>query len=300
MQLFSLLGKVVNSQVDLSPIGIPVLNWGKQQPNVDFTIIVDSRPAKVNQYKDNQTNVNSEYGYFYKSDVALFEFFKGHTLKISPLTNKFDLDFLRILLNYPVASLMYQLDFFILHACAVEIFNKVYLFAGNTQQGKSTIAAYLIKKGGKLITEDSALMKLSPEGFHIYPSYPLVKISDQANTYIDFHQVRGIKFSSDQNKRRGYFVDSHSFCASPRTVDFCVFPEWDNGMNVMEKLSFIKALPKLMEASLSIYPLTREKEVRLLKDNTEFFRRVPLFKYSRDKSFFSLENIIYDLKRISR
>lgn len=300
MQLFSLLGKVVDSQVDLSPIGIPVLKWEKQQPNVDFTIIVDSRPVKINQYKNNQTNVNTEYGYFYKSDVALFEFFEGHTLKISPLSNKFDLDFLRILLNYPVASLMYQLDFFILHACAVEIFNKVYLFAGNTQQGKSTIAAYLIKKGGKLITEDTALMKLSPQGFSIYPSYPLVKISDQANTYIDFHQLRGVEFFSDQNKRRGYFVDSDSFCASPRTVDFCVFPEWNNGTKVMEKLSFIKALPKLMEASLSIYPLTREKEARLLKDNIEFFRRVALFRYGREKSFFSLDHIIDDLRGIHR
>lgn len=296
MQLFSLLGKVVNSQVDLSPIGIPVLKWKKQQPVVDFTIIVDSRPPKINQYEDNQTNVNADYGYFYKAEVALFEFFEGHTLKISPLSNKFDLDFLRILLNYPLASLMYQLDFFILHASAVEIFNKVYLFAGNTQQGKSTIAAYLIKKGGKLITEDSALMKLSSEGFHIYPSYPLVKISDQANTYVDFHQVTGVKFSSDRNKRRGYFVSSHSFCDSPRTVDFCIFPEWNNGIKVMEKLSFTKALPRLMGASLSIYPLTRKKEARLLKDNIQFFRRVDLFRYSRKKSFSSLDYIIDDLK----
>lgn len=300
MKLFSLLGMVVNSQVDLSPIGIPVLKLTEQQPDVDFTIIVDSRPTKINQYEDNQTSVNAGYGYFYKSEVALFEFFEGHTLKISPLSNKFDLDFLRILLNYPVASLMYQQDFFTLHASAVELFNKVYVFAGNTQQGKSTIAAYLIKKGGKLITEDSALMRLSSEGVHIYPSYPLVKISDQANTYIDFDRVRGIKFSSDLNKRRGYFVDSDSFCASPRTVDFCIFPEWNNGLKGIEKLSFTEALPRLMEASLSIYPLTRKKELRLLKDNIEFFRRVALFRYSRDRSFFSLDNIIYELKGINR
>ena len=143
-------------------------------------------------------------------------------------------------------------------------------------------------------------MKPSPKGFHIYPSYPLVKISDQANTYIDFHQLRGIKFSSDLNKRRGYFVDPHSFCASPRRIDFCIFPEWNNGTKVMEKLSFTRALPRLMEASLSIYPLTRKKETRLLKDNIEFFRHVALFRYSRPKSFFSLDDIIDDLRGIHR
>ena len=68
----------------------------------------------------------------------------------------------------------------------------------------------------------------------------------------------------------------------------------------MEKLSFTKALSRLMEASLSIYPLTRKKEAHLLKNNVEFFRHVALFRYSRKKSFFSLENIIDDLKGIHR
>ena len=195
-----------------------------------------------------------------------------------------------------MACLLYQKGYLLLHASAVEFQKKVYLFPGPSLCGKSTIAAYLVKNGGKLITEDTAAIKLTDHGAFIYPSYPLIKLSQQANNYIGLSSSAGVTFPLDKNARKGHFLSSSSFLQQPAKIDYCIFPEWCLSSTMMEKLTFPLSIARLLGASLSIYPLDRSKEKQLFAANTAFLKKVSAYVYQREQSFLSLASLIKDLE----
>lgn len=243
----------------------------------------------ASKYVNYQTNVDKKYGYYFREDVALFEFFEGSEMRVSSLTEDFNEDFLRALLNYPMACLLYQKGYFLLHASAVVFENKVYLFPGPSMSGKSTLVSYLVKNGGKLITEDTAAISIHDDGAYISPAYPLIKISLEANKYIGLSKSNGINFPRDINSRRGHLLDKSSFVTSTQKIDFCIFPEWADSGSFFEKISFFTAMGKLLSSSPSLLSLSRAKESDLLTTNTKFLKNVSTYVYKRGRSFASLE-----------
>ena len=298
--LYPAYGQIIESPFDLSLLGLMPGRYSgaKPRPNIRITQSHGNKPFLG--HVNNQTAVNSHYGYYYREGVAFYEFIQGKEIRVSPLTNNFDVDFVRILLNYPMACLLYQQGYFLLHASAVAFRDKVFLFPGPSLCGKSTIAAYLVKNGGKLITEDTAAIAITDKGVFISPSYPLIKISAPANKYIALTKSKGVTFPQDNNARRGHFITSASFLKDPAKIDFCIFPEWSSNSALLEKSSFSLSLGKLLAASLSIYPLDKTKEKHLLAANAKFLRNVDAYIYKRGKSFSSLESLTKDLEAIQR
>ena len=96
---------------------------------------------------------------------------------------------------------MFQRGLFLLHASALQFEDRVFIFPGQSLSGKSTILAYLIQKGAKLITEDTAVIKLANGEAKIMPSYPMIKISNEANRAINFSNNSGTPFLCDKNNR---------------------------------------------------------------------------------------------------
>ena len=288
MHIYKIYNQIVSSEFDLSPLGIIELKTSDTKPLPSITISKSTTAVSKNKFKDNQTTVDEKYGYYFKENIALFEFYKGYEIKVSMLTTNHDADFIRILLNYPMACIFYQQGFFLLHASSVKFRNKVYLFVGSTLSGKSTIAAYLVKNGGSLISEDTAVIQLTNKEALIYPSYPLIKISQEANKFINLNDAKGIVFPSDRNSRRGYLLSKREFIQSSLKIDICIFPKWSEKENLILKSSFSSSLKELLNASLSIYPLDTKKEKKLFINTTKFLRRVKAKIYIRKKSFSSL------------
>jgi len=288
MHIYKIYNQIIGSEFDLSPLGIIELKTSDTKLLPSITISKSTAAVSKNKFKDNQTAVDEKYGYYFKENTALFEFYKGYEIKVSMLTTNHDADFIRILLNYPMACIFYQQGFFLLHASSVKFQNKVYLFVGSTLSGKSTIAAYLTKNGGLLITEDTAVIKLTNKEAIIYPSYPLIKISEEANKFINLNSSNGIVFPSDRNSRRGYLLSKQAFSQNSFKVDICIFPKWNEKENSIKKSTFSHSLIELLNASLSIYPLNTEKEKKLFVDNTKFLRSVKAKTYTRKKAFSSL------------
>jgi len=288
MHIYRIYNQIISSEFDLSSLGIIELKTSDTKTLPSIIISKSTAAVSKNKFKDNQTAVDEEYGYYFKKNSALFEFYKGYEIKVSMLTTNHDADFIRILLNYPMACILYQQGFFLLHASSVQFRNKVYLFVGSTLSGKSTIAAYLTKNGGSLISEDTAVIKLTNKEALIYPSYPLIKISEEANKFINLNDTQGIIFPSDRNSRRGYLLSKREFIQSSLKIDTCIFPKWSEKENLILKSSFSSSLKELLNASLSIYPLDTEKEKELFIETTKFLRRVKAKIYIRKKSFSSL------------
>lgn len=249
---------------------------------------------------NHQTSVDKSYGYYFRDDVALFEFFEGNEMRVTSLTEDFNEDFLRALLNYPMACLLYQKGYFLLHASAVVFKNKVYLFPGPSLSGKSTLVSYLVKKGGRLITEDTAAISIHDNAAYISPAYPLIKISPEANTYIGLSKSSGINFPRDINSRKGHHIDESLFETSSQKIDFCIFPEWVDSGSSFEKLSFFTAMAKLLSSSPSLLSLSRSKEKDLLAANTNFLKNVSAYVYKRNRSFSSLEFLIEGLRGLQK
>ena len=296
--LYPLYDQTVQTQYDLSLLGlVSETSYSRSKvPNIKIIPSNSDLPSSLN--RNNQTSVNKKYGYYFREGIGFYEFFDGCEMKVTPLTDDFGADFVRILLNYPMSCLLYQQGYFLLHGSAVEFQNKVYLFPGSSLCGKSTIAAYLVKNGGKLITEDTAAIKLTNKGAYISPSYPLIKLSEQANNYINLSNSTGIKFPLDKNARKGYLLDSSSFFQGLAKVDFCIFPEWCLSESKLEKLTFPLSIARLLVASLSTNPLDRTKEKQLLTANTAFLKQVRAYVYQRKQSFSSLKSLIRDLKKL--
>tara|TARA_Y100001968_G_C19434320_1_gene758792 strand:- start:346 stop:1263 length:918 start_codon:yes stop_codon:yes gene_type:complete len=291
---YSCYGQTIKSRIDLSSLKLSSFS-PSQIPEIDIEIKVLDKKIKNLDLLDNQTSINLDYGYYHRKGLALFEFLDGREINVTRYVNTdINEDFIRILLNYPIACLLYQKGYFLLHASAVSYLNKVFLFPGKSLSGKSTIAAFLIKQGGKLITEDTAVIKIEQEKALIFPSYPLIKISDQANNNFKFFKEDGIFFPKEANKRKGYFLSKEKAVKDEMPIDYCIFPRWTNGETKLKENDLKSSLNLLLESSLSIYPLTQEKEKDLFQKNIQLLKHVDSLSYLRQKKFSSL----LDLKNI--
>ena len=84
-------------------------------------------------------------------NIALFEVFDGKKIVINYF-NAIDDDLIHSLLNFPFAILFNQRNKYVIHASSVLLNEKVFCFCGKSQSGKSSLASYLIKMGGSLIS----------------------------------------------------------------------------------------------------------------------------------------------------
>ena len=135
----------MDSDIDLSTVGIDrYFGSGKATISIELTNSPRFKQLDLDSSEDNQSSVDSSYGYYFRKDVAFFEFFSGQKLLVSDLLVPANADFVRVLLNYPLAAVFFQQGLFLLHASAVLYNEKTFVFPGRTQSGKSTIAAFLV------------------------------------------------------------------------------------------------------------------------------------------------------------
>ncbi len=81
----------------------------------------------------------------------------------------------------PVAALvLHQLGYPSLHASAVQIGGRVVVFLGPPGQGKSTMAALLLRRGATLITDDMLPLLARGEVVYAVPSVPTMKLAADA------------------------------------------------------------------------------------------------------------------------
>ena len=270
----------MRSDFDLSPVGLyPVKQ--KLPLNEQLLIISNAgRLVKDHEYLNNQTMVNSPYGYYYKQNIGLFEFISGDEIRVFIDYLEFDADFVRTLLNYPISCAFYQKNIFSLHASVVAFQGKVIMFPGSALTGKSTIAAYFLKNGGQLVTEDTAVIKIFDNKAYVRSSYPFLKLSESANTELSFSSSGGIALQTDRNQRRGFLLNEKSFSGKLVVVDYCVFLEYGEQESV-EPFKLSEATLKLLSSSLNIYSLTEMKQKELFHWSANLARCLKIFRFRR-------------------
>ncbi len=295
--MFHAYGINIESDFDLSLVGVlPAEKIGLKEG--DLVIERRKKLPKVDKFFDNQTYVDSNSGFYFRKNLAFFEFISGRVIRIHPYKKTIDLDFIRVLLNYPIACIMFQRGLFTLHASAVLYSGKVYMFCGQAMSGKSSIAAKFIKCGARLITEDSAILKIDENKVSIVPSYPFIKLSAETNESIGFCDNNGVELPADKNGRRGYKLDVDQFSRKSLKVDYCFYLDWCRNTNKIEKEPLKNQYQRLLQASLNIYPLSKEKEKLIFSSTLNFLKNVKTLRYVRQKKLTSLENVIEQVESI--
>jgi hypothetical protein len=72
--------------------------------------------------------------------------------------------------------LLQQRGWFPLHASAVIINGQAVAFAGNSESGKSTLAATLHGRGHNLVSDDITAVEIDADPPKVYPGYPWTKL----------------------------------------------------------------------------------------------------------------------------
>ena len=114
---------------------------------------------------------------------------EGRDIIISPHTR--DLDAIRpFLLGSMMAAILHQRGCHLLHASAVSMHGKAFLFAAPSGGGKSTTAASLMSQGATLLCDDVCLLSKKDGDYKVTPAYPVLKLRDDSIRKLYGHTSR--------------------------------------------------------------------------------------------------------------
>ena len=285
--LYKLYCHDVETNVSLENFGIDqTLKSSKDPINLEF---YRASPDNYNEYLNHQTHSDESYGYYYVKDIALFEVFSGSKIVIKYFED-IDTDLIHTLLNYPFAILFNQRKSFVIHAAAVLFNKKVFCFCGKTQSGKSSLASHIIKKGGRLISEDTCVFDSSRNTLALLPSYKFLKISDEVNKYNNESFSNPIIFSKKSTKRNGFILDDNKFHSEPIGVNYFIYLDWSHYNSSIHRLNNEDSIKMLLSNDFISY----SKENALFKFNvsSKLVKHADHFLFKRRKELKTLDDFM--------
>ncbi len=114
-------------------------------------------------------------------EIASYQVREGREIRVSPAPSAGEREVCLYLLGTAWAALCYQRDLLVLHASAVQVGGEAVAFCASPGMGKSTLAAWLMKAGHALVSDDLTRFEvLSTGGVLIHPSAPRLKLWQDA------------------------------------------------------------------------------------------------------------------------
>jgi hypothetical protein len=213
----------------VSDVRLPFLeshvNWhgNRRAPSADVTIHFNADSAG-NMNPPNGKNalwkISREHAEMTVKDMGTFHVSRGKNITIHPVSccNKDVLE--QIIVNSLLAVALYQRKILVLHASAIQIGSKTVAFLGSNGAGKSLIAASLIARGHKMVSDDVAALSLRSSQTYIQPGFPIIKMRPQEYKMLGFN---GLKNNClPVNKQKVGYIFGGLFFSEPSRLE-CVF-----------------------------------------------------------------------------
>lgn len=141
-----------------------------------------------------------------------------------------------------------------LHASTVIYENKCILFMGLSGSGKSTTAAYYIRKGGRLVADDVSVIDYSGDIPLVLPAYPSIKIWEDSLHKLG---VKTNKLNPVRNELKKYYFPVERFQKEPVPLNHIIV------LHAHNKFTFEKKEPEGIN------------KFRMLKKHTYLFKGIP-------------------------
>ena len=190
-------------------------------------------------------------------------------------------------------TLGYQRCWAMLHGSAVQIGARTALFAGEAEQGKSTMAAALTRVGARLLSDD--LSRVQPpsgnDGTQLWPSGARLKLWDQALNHFGW-QDRELVQDHFRDQKFHLAVDQGPIGAAPVPLSAVFVLEWGDAIAV-ERLRGAEAVKALADGTM--YRKEYLELMGKLGEQVVYCARiaaqVPIYRLTRPKDFTFLDEV---------
>lgn len=140
--------------------------------------ISDLLPAEAVQ-EGAVIQLNQSKALIYVRGTGVFIIENGTQVTIIPDTTSQELLIRFYLVGTIMGIVLYQRNFLVLHASAVNINGGAVAFLGVSGEGKSSTAATFVTHGYNIITDDVAPIDLTSNSLIMHPGFPQVKIGEK-------------------------------------------------------------------------------------------------------------------------
>jgi hypothetical protein len=175
-----------------------------------------------------------------------------------------------------------------LHATAVTTEHGVAAFLGNSGDGKSTLAALLMRGGCKLVTDDMLILTRDRGTWLAQPGPPRLKLYQDMADHILGAEQRGVPMNPSTTKSI-MAVDHADMACGPAPVRALYVLENDRAPGqravMFRRLSPSHALPRLLAHTAAHYPCEAPRLRRQFDFATSVVREIPIksLSYRRAK-----------------
>lgn len=159
--------------------------------------------------RSSEVLVTANECHFRVPQVGWYRVRAGHEIIVKPEPEAGPREVRLFLLGSAWAALCYLRGILPLHASVVQVGGHGVAFCGPTGAGKSTLAAWLVERGYRLVGDDLSRFEIGVEGLAcVYPSAPRLKLWRDA--------LEGLGWSSDGLERDHFRTDKFHLLA-PRS-----------------------------------------------------------------------------------
>ena len=210
MPRYKAFGLTFKSDIELPPL----INLESQKADVIIEIGEVSKTGLVapNSIKP-YCQIAKNQLWLHVPDIAWFHVTNGNHILVEPEKNA-DLQSVRLfLLGSCIGAIMYQRNRLVIHGNAIRFGDGCVIFAGNSGNGKSTLAAAFHKRGYEILSDDLSVID---EHIHVQPSYPQLKLWHDTAQKLDI-DISGLNRIRLQVDKYAYPI-TNSFCDSPLPI----------------------------------------------------------------------------------
>lgn len=149
----------------------------EHDPPIDIHVELGTTVERV---ADGHWDVSPGRCWFHVPGTGTFLVTGGERIAIAPATGADPLLLRLFLLGPAWAALLHQRGALPLHGAVVECSEGAIAFCGGRSAGKSSTAAWCLRRGERLLSDDLARLESGPDGALIWPSGAHLKLSDAA------------------------------------------------------------------------------------------------------------------------
>ena len=203
MYIYKLYGLYVGSEIKINFLSSCISNNSSPQ-----IFLKEKQFSQIIEYDQ----ISFDLAKIYRKNIGYFEISDGKNIFFSrDNTNVSNEAIGRSLINVVLGYCLYQREFFVMHASAIEINKNSFIFFGASGSGKSSLSADLYKNfNANLLSEDVACIDEINNKFVIKNAPSFIKLSDNIADLLNFDQSKKLYLESDRLKRSLHPVTNKS------------------------------------------------------------------------------------------
>lgn len=210
MPTYTAFGLCINSDIELPPL------LSSDNDSADIRIVIGqvdkkglAAPVKVKPYSQIAPNEL----WLHIPDIAWFYVSNGNTIVVEPEAGA-DMQSVKLyLLGSCMGAIIYQRNLLVIHGNAIRFGDECVIFAGNSGNGKSTLAAAFHQRGYEILADDLSVIDGQ---LRVQPSYPQIKLWHDSAKKLEI-DTEGLKRIRLQVDKYAYPI-KEAFCNKPLPV----------------------------------------------------------------------------------